>query len=128
MDPWRGEITNPLSLNRYVYALNNPVNYVDPTGLMVWRQVDDTNSIIRCPPFLKNIYLGFSYLYLEKYELADNALKTAVDLFKEDTRDWVIELKELISAIRMLAKNEPNKVSGKLEEFIQQTKTNINLK
>jgi hypothetical protein len=41
MDPWRGEITSPLSLNRYVYALNNPVNYVDPTGLMAWRQVDD---------------------------------------------------------------------------------------
>ena len=32
LDPLRGDITNPLSLNRYVYGLNNPVNYVDPTG------------------------------------------------------------------------------------------------
>jgi len=41
MDPWRGDITNPLSLNRYVYSYNNPVNYIDPTGLMAWHQVDD---------------------------------------------------------------------------------------
>ncbi|MEB3104090.1 RHS repeat-associated core domain-containing protein, partial [Ferviditalea candida] len=31
-DTFRGEIGNPLSLHLYAYSLNNPVNYVDPSG------------------------------------------------------------------------------------------------
>ena len=31
-DTYLGDITNPQSLNRYAYAENNPVNYVDPSG------------------------------------------------------------------------------------------------
>src|SRR5579875_1349592 len=32
-DPLGGDITNPQSLNRYAYALNNPTTLVDPLGL-----------------------------------------------------------------------------------------------
>jgi RHS repeat-associated protein/uncharacterized repeat protein (TIGR01451 family) len=32
-DPWVGNVWQPSTLNRYVYASNNPVNYVDPAGL-----------------------------------------------------------------------------------------------
>src|SRR2546426_5377451 len=28
-----GDVTNPQSLNRYAYVLNNPCNYLDPLGL-----------------------------------------------------------------------------------------------
>ena len=31
-DSYLGEITKPLSLNRYVYTANNPVMYSDPSG------------------------------------------------------------------------------------------------
>lgn len=31
-DSYAGDITRPLSLNRYTYTENNPVNYVDPSG------------------------------------------------------------------------------------------------
>ncbi len=31
-DSWLGETTNPLTLNRYSYVLNNPLNYQDPSG------------------------------------------------------------------------------------------------
>jgi RHS repeat-associated protein len=32
IDPARGNLANPQSLNKYVYVLNNPYKYVDPTG------------------------------------------------------------------------------------------------
>ncbi len=31
-DTYLGNVFNPLSLNRYLYCLSDPVNYVDPTG------------------------------------------------------------------------------------------------
>ncbi|MDQ2834430.1 MAG: RHS repeat-associated core domain-containing protein [Acidobacteriota bacterium] len=34
-DPPGGDLTNPQSLNRYAYALNNPLTNTDPTGLYV---------------------------------------------------------------------------------------------
>ncbi len=33
-DPWRGLLDMPQTLNRYAYALNNPLKYVDPTGMV----------------------------------------------------------------------------------------------
>jgi uncharacterized protein RhaS with RHS repeats len=32
-DPFPGWFTKPLSLNRYAYTLNNPANFIDPSGL-----------------------------------------------------------------------------------------------
>jgi RHS repeat-associated protein len=32
-DPWAGDMWRPSTLNRYVYVTNNPVNYIDPSGL-----------------------------------------------------------------------------------------------
>jgi RHS repeat-associated protein len=34
-DPLGGDITNPQSLNRYAYVLNNPLSYTDPLGLIL---------------------------------------------------------------------------------------------
>ncbi|MDF2487090.1 MAG: type secretion protein Rhs [Herbinix sp.] len=31
-DTYEGDITNPLSLNLYMYVKNNPLRYIDPTG------------------------------------------------------------------------------------------------
>jgi hypothetical protein len=32
MDPAEGNILNPATLHKYVYAASNPVNRIDPTG------------------------------------------------------------------------------------------------
>ena len=34
-DPLAGRITNPQSLNRYAYVINDPINLIDPLGLSV---------------------------------------------------------------------------------------------
>ena len=34
-DPLGGDITNPQSLNRYPYVLNNPTTFIDPLGLFM---------------------------------------------------------------------------------------------
>ena len=32
MDVWRGQVTTPISLNKYLYGASDPVLYLDPTG------------------------------------------------------------------------------------------------
>jgi hypothetical protein len=33
MDPWRGQVWDPTSLHRYLYANNRPSDFIDPSGL-----------------------------------------------------------------------------------------------
>jgi hypothetical protein len=50
IDPWEGSITNPQTLNKYAYTLNNPLKYVDPSG-GIPRTMSQTNKIIRAITF-----------------------------------------------------------------------------
>ncbi|MGN7472208.1 RHS repeat domain-containing protein [Brevibacillus sp. SAFN-007a] len=43
-DTYKGQVENPLSLNRYTYVKNNPLRYIDPTGH--WDQKIGANWVI----------------------------------------------------------------------------------
>ena len=49
-DPYMGsyDFTNPQSMNRYAYALNNPVSLVDPSGLTPQCTIDPDTDIEQC--------------------------------------------------------------------------------
>jgi RHS repeat-associated protein len=46
MDPYVGNIANPVTLNKYTYALGDPVNQVDPSGRDVFERavLEETNE------------------------------------------------------------------------------------
>jgi len=43
-DPLGGDLTNPQSLNRYSYVLNNPLTSTDPTGMYTCADSNDCSS------------------------------------------------------------------------------------
>src|SRR2546426_6005133 len=49
-DPLGGDISNPQSLNRYAYVLNNPASFTDPLGLYAPPLGCDIDHIWSCPP------------------------------------------------------------------------------
>ncbi len=45
-DSYQGDIGNPCSQNQYVYVLQNPLKYVDPTGHMANISSTDGGGIV----------------------------------------------------------------------------------
>lgn len=89
---------------------------------------EDINIIVGFPPVIRSMYLGFSYLYTNKIGLAEKTLIEVVEQCKEDKRAWVVQQNEMINNILVLAKNEPNKISEKLNEYVRITKDNLKIK
>ncbi len=42
-DPLHGDIRNPQSLASYIYVENNPINYIDPSGLITESETKDAD-------------------------------------------------------------------------------------
>jgi RHS repeat-associated protein len=53
-DPMGGDMTSPQSLNKYAYALNNPLTNTDPTGLYVCASGQDCSAFEKALDALRN--------------------------------------------------------------------------
>jgi len=63
-DPWGGDFRNPQSFNKYSYVLNNPLIFVDPTGMynMKSGEVEKGDTLSKITNEL-NDYFGTDYTY-----------------------------------------------------------------
>jgi len=85
-DTYLGDITDPLTLNRYAYTKNSPLNYVDPSGHKI-------SSLGDFVSFVQNKATEFrdkasSYIY----EKATGALKGMLEWAKESCETLDCEL------------------------------------
>jgi len=110
--PWFNEVGRPEGIISFIES-----------GLS-----DDINIIVGFPPALRSMYLRFSYLYNNKMSFAEKTLTEVVEQCKEDKRTWVVQKNKMINDILILAKNEPNKISAKLNEYVKITKDNLKIK
>jgi hypothetical protein len=89
---------------------------------------EDINCIVGFPPIFRSMYLGFSYLYTNEIFPAEKPLGEVVEQCKDDKRDWVVQQNEMIKNVLALAKNEPDRISEKLNEFVSLTKVNLKIR
>ena len=57
-DPWGGDLKDPQSLNKYAYVRNNPMKYVDPTGMfnVETGEVEDGDTLESITSILNDEY------------------------------------------------------------------------
>ena len=89
---------------------------------------EDINLIVGFPPVFRSMYLGFSYLYISKPELAIKPLQEVIEKYKDDNRDWVIKQNDMINSIITLTENAPHNIRQRISEIIIQTKDKLKLK
>jgi RHS repeat-associated protein len=75
MDPFAGNMQDPQSLHKYLYCHANPLNGIDPAGLMFFSLVDFLSA------------LGINATLQDIKDLKDLTYKKGVDEVKEELRD-----------------------------------------
>ena len=132
-DPEDGIATDPASLHKYLYAIGDPVNRIDPRGREAMLEVGSLDAIIGTTPVPALVELaGGAYAsaasfavdqYL-MYAASTSNLAAAVGDFIEAV-DWA----ELVSGISKVFLCESLQIflEGKIEEFSGKMPPNIDL-
>lgn len=73
-DPWSGDVENPMTLHSYMYAFDNPVNAVDPTGEFSMMSISISIAIVGTLATLayNNVYKPAKDVYDELVEIKVN--------------------------------------------------------
>ena len=131
-DPFMGIKTNPQSLNRYTYCLNNPVKLVDPAGL-TYRMCDVNTGV--CVRVFEGGRDGWAaYDENGNYITDSNAMETLFTQAKNaesDTEREYILLQIIVRILRMLgfdvSDNDINPEKLRIEFDIDGVETWVNV-
>ncbi|MGV3146268.1 RHS repeat-associated core domain-containing protein [Streptococcus suis] len=77
-DSYQGELSDPLSQNRYSYVHNNPVNYTDPSGHFIKGLINGA----------KKLWNGAKKLYNNAKNFVVNTVRSAAN-FGRQAINWV---------------------------------------
>ena len=85
-------------------------------------------GIIKCTPFIRNLYLGFSYLYTKRYDLASESLIKALNITSDFIGDYKKRNVDLIEPLLNKINNkEFNSINDDLNSYIDFTRKSCNL-
>ena len=85
--------------------------------------------IVGLPPFMRRLFLALGYLYEPSFNLAKSELEIFNELTKDETKTWMIELRNFAEQITKLIDTMDNsQLTLYLQNIIQDTKCNLKLK
>jgi RHS repeat-associated protein len=76
-DTWQGEVSYPLTFNRWNYVQSNPVNYVDPTGQRAWCPAGWTQQAVEWRVDVAEKYVAQTSDSMDTYTAAGIAIQCA---------------------------------------------------
>jgi len=118
MDPFEGDESYPSSLNKYVFALNNPVNVSDPSG----RQVDSI-TMMQTVAIIGILYTGFAIV---RAPYLGNAMFDAVsNQIKEDMQLLNLTLDYYGNLLDNMFLSEANRIKTGIKSKLNRVKEHI---
>jgi hypothetical protein len=79
-------------------------------------------------PYMREMHIGFYQLYLGNYSLGQESFRKVLEILKPDDRQWVKELKNLLTSLISVAREEPTKLDTILSEFVINNKKLLKIK